>query len=76
MNYSSIFHEETDLDKKYSQLKQQKCFDVVVTIDSILDIKKVTSIWAYDIEDAKNKAYFKWPDADKREVTENAWNNK
>lgn len=48
----------------------QTFYKVVVTIDNILGIVKETGLWAKDIEDAKDKAYFKWLNADKIEVFE------
>ena len=48
-------------------MNKQKCFKVEVTYN---DIVKEGYIWANNLNEAIDKAYFKWNNADKREVTE------
>lgn len=45
--------------------KKQQWYEVFVTYG---DDTTKTGLWAYDIQDARDKAYFKWLHADKREV--------
>ena len=45
----------------------QKCFKIEVTYH---DIVKENYIWASNLNEAIDIAYFKWNKADKREVTE------
>lgn len=62
--FSNNVKEDNSIIEKASK---QKYFNVIISKNGSESQK---GIWAIDIAEAREKAYWKWIEADKREVTE------
>lgn len=64
----NVFNKKVKKDTSiFEKASKQKYFNVLITNNGIESQK---GVWALNIEEAREKAYFKWIEADKREVIE------